>query len=209
MSNVQETIVPMNGYNLHLVNTTKYKTTYLLWRMRSELTEETVTLRSLLPQVLQNNSARYPTTMALRSHLEELYGAGFYVDLAKKGNSHIISFAMDVANEKYLSSDNLLLSEGLTFLNEVLFNPNIENNSFKADTVKNEKRGLKQRIASIYDDKMRFASNRMLEEMFKEDDYRLQSNGLAQKVDEITGKSLYEYYLQAFAEDELGFIHYW
>jgi predicted Zn-dependent peptidase len=203
MSNIQETIVPMNGYNLHLVNTTKYKTTYLLWRMRSELKEETVTLRSLLPQVLQNNSASYPTTMELRSHLEELYGAGFYVDLAKKGNSHIISFAVDVANEKYLSSDNRLLNEGLTFLNEILFNPNVENKSFQADTVKKEKRGLKQRIASLYDDKMRFASNRMLEEMFEEDDYRFQSNGLASKVDEITEKSLFEYYLKAFAEDEL------
>ena len=96
---------------------------------------------------------KYPTTTALRTYLDDLYGAGFFVDLAKKGEQHIMSFSIDIANEKFLKDSTPLLQKGIDFLAEVLLNPNIENESFHQETVEKEKRILKQRIQSIYDDK--------------------------------------------------------
>ena len=56
---------------------------------------------------------------------------------------------------------------------------------------------------SIYDDKMRYSSLRLTQEMCVEENYRLDASGIADKVEEITPESLYAYYERAFMEDEL------
>jgi len=203
MSVANETVIPKNGYDLHIVHTKKYKTNTLVWKMKAPLNAETVTLRALLPNVLQSSTKQYPTTTALRSYLDDLYGAGFYVDLAKKGEYHVMSFTVDIANEKFLKDSTPLLQKGINFLSQVLLNPNAENNSFHEETVEKEKRTLKQRIQSIYDDKMRYSSVRLVEEMCKGEPYALDANGLKDQIDKITAKSLYEYYQKAIQEDEL------
>ncbi|MBS4172584.1 pitrilysin family protein [Bacillus sp. FJAT-49736] len=203
MTVASEIIIPKNGFNLHIVKTKKYKTNTLVWKMKAPLEEKTVTLRALLPNVLQSSTKQYPTTTALRSYLDDLYGAGFYVDLAKKGEYHVMSFTVDIANEKFLKDSTSLLQRAIDFLAEVLLNPNVENNSFHAETVEKEKRTLKQRIQSIYDDKMRYSSVRLVEEMCKGEPYALDANGIKDQVDSITASSLYDYYVKALNEDEL------
>ena len=54
-----------------------------------------------------------PTTAKLRSYLDELYGATIYVDLAKKGEYHVISFTIEIANEKFLSRSNATTSKSI------------------------------------------------------------------------------------------------
>lgn len=203
MAPLAEKISEMQGYKLHVISTDKYKTNTIVWKMKAPLTKEDVTLRALLPQVMQSSSAKYSSTALLRSYLDDLYGALFFVDLAKKGEYHIMSFSMEIANEKFLSDPSPLLRKGFEFLAEVLTNPNVNGNSFDSVTIEQEKRALKQRIQSVYDDKMRYSNARLIEEMCKEEPYRLQVNGEADEVDPITSESLYEYFLKAFKEDEL------
>jgi predicted Zn-dependent peptidase len=200
---VNEIIKKKNGFNLHIVKTNKYKTNTLIWKMKAPLTSETVTLRALLPNVLQSSTKLYPTTTALRSYLDDLYGAGFFVDLAKKGEYHVISFTIDIANENFLKDNTPLLKKGIDFLSEVLLNPNVENEAFHTETVEKEKRTLKQRIQSIYDDKMRYSSVRLVEEMCKGEPYALEANGEKESINPITSESLYHYYNTALNEDEL------
>jgi predicted Zn-dependent peptidase len=203
MDSTAEKIVKMQGYNLHVIETDKYKTNTFVWKMKAPLSKEDVTKRALLPHVLQSSSAKYPTTTALRSYLDELYGATLFVDLAKKGEYHIISFSLEIANEKFLSDPSPLLKRGFELLAEVLTNPNTFNNAFHKETVEKEKRTLKQRIQSVYDDKMRYSNVRLLEEMCKGELYALQVNGEASDVDLITSENLFEYYQKAFLEDEM------
>jgi predicted Zn-dependent peptidase len=203
METTTEKITEMQGYKLHVVETEKYKTNTFVWRMKAPLTKENVTMRALLPQVMQSSSAKYSSTTALRSYLDELYGATLYVDLAKKGEYHIISFSIEIANEKFLSDPSPLLKKGFELLSEILSNPNVKGDSFDQETVEKEKRTLKQRILSVFDDKMRYSNVRLLEEMCKEEPYALQVNGEAEDVDPITPKRLYEYYQQVFLEDEM------
>ncbi len=145
----------------------------------------------------------FPTTAKLRSYLDELYGATIYVDLAKKGEYHVISFTIEIANEKFLSDQTPLLKKAFEFLAEVITNPNIHGEAFDQKTVENEKRSLKQRIQSVYDDKMRYSNVRLIQEMCKDEPYALNVNGNLEDVDAITEQNLYEYYKRALAEDEL------
>jgi predicted Zn-dependent peptidase len=203
MDSTTEKIIPMQGYKLHVIETDKYKTNIFVWKMKAPLTKEDVTKRALLPQVLQSSTSKYPTTTALRSYLDELYGATLFIDLAKKGEYHIISFTLEIANEKFLSDTTPLLKRGFELLSEVLTKPNVLGNAFDQDTVNKEKRTLKQRIQSVYDDKMRYSNVRLLQEMCKDEPYALQVNGEAEDVEAITAEILFDYYNKAFSEDEM------
>jgi len=203
MELVKEHLVEKSGFTLHIIPTEKYKTNTIVWKMKAPLENETATYRALLPNVLQSNSKKYSTTSAFRSYLDELYGASFYTDVSKKGEFHIISFTIEVANEKFLQDKTPLLQRAIEFLSEVLQNPNVTNHEFDEATMQKEKRSLKRRIQSLYDDKMRYASVRLVEEMCKDEPYSIQASGEEDKVDEITGAALFEYYKRAFKEDKM------
>lgn len=203
MAVISENVRDMKGYKLHLINTGKYKTNTLVWKMKAPINAENVTLRALLPYVLQSNSKKYPSTALLRSYLDDLYGAVFYVDLAKKGEYHVISMIIEVANEKFLTDSTPLLKKAVEFLAEILTNPNTDGNAFNRETVEQEKRTLKQRIQSVFDDKMKYSNFRLIEEMCKDEPYALNVHGRIEDVDSITPEALYEYYQQAINEDEL------
>ena len=44
----------------------------------------------------------------------------FYVDVTKKGENHIISFTVDIVNEKFLSDSTPLLEKAFSLLSEAL-----------------------------------------------------------------------------------------
>ncbi|MFJ7939893.1 EF-P 5-aminopentanol modification-associated protein YfmF [Peribacillus sp. NPDC096622] len=203
MSIASDTITEKSGYKLHVVRTDKYKTNTLVLKMKASLTKEDVTYRALLPYVLQSNTSKYPTTPELRSYLDDLYGAGFYVDVAKKGEYQIISFTIDIVNEKFLSDPTPLLEKAFGLLSEVIFNPKKNGEAFDSKTVSNEIRSLKQRIQSISDDKMRYSATRLVEEMCKNEPYALEASGNLQDLETITPESLFAYYKKMLSEDEI------
>jgi predicted Zn-dependent peptidase len=205
MAVMDEIVKKMEGYDLHIVKTGKFKTNTLIWKMKAPLQKEDATVRALLPYVLQSSSSRFPATGLLRSHLDDLYGASLYVDLAKKGEYHVVTFSMDIANEKFLSDPAPLLRKAFEFLAEILLKPNAQDGKFNEETVRQEKRTQKQRIQSVFDDKMRYSNFRLVEEMCKGEPYALHVNGEMDEVDSITPEKLYQYYERAFAEDQLDF----
>ncbi len=139
MAVISESVKAMNGYKLHVVKTEKYKTNTLVWKMKAPLEKSTVTLRSLLPHVLQSSSSSYPSTGKLRAYLDELYGATLFVDLAKKGEYHVITISVEIANEKFLSDPTPLLKKAFQFLAEILTKPNVHEGAFDEGTVEKEK----------------------------------------------------------------------
>lgn len=203
MTDINEVVKKKQGYTLHIVKTDKYKTNNLVMKMKAPLDQETVTLRGLLPHVMQSSTKTYPNTTKLRTYLDELYGASFFTDLAKKGEYHIVSFSVEIANEKFLKDSEPLLEKGLEFLSDVILNPNIEDDQFDESTVEKEKRNQKVRIQAVYDDKMRYANSRLVEEMCKDERFALHVNGMKENVDSITSKELYEYYQNVISEDQM------
>lgn len=200
---INETMHELSGITLHTLNTSKFKTNTLVLKLKSALTEENVTKRALLPYVLQSATNTYKTSTELRIYLDELYGATLNVDLSKKGEFHIITFRIDIANEKFLKDSTPLVQKAINLLADVLLNPLVEDSYFSSSIVENEKRTLKQRIQSIYDDKMRYSSHRLVEEMCKNEPYRLAANGVKEDVDTITAQNLYEYYEQVLKTDDI------
>ncbi|WP_226665594.1 EF-P 5-aminopentanol modification-associated protein YfmF [Metabacillus litoralis] len=203
MSYINEQLVEVNGMSLHTISTTKFKTNTIVLKLLAPLNESDVTKRALLPYVLQRGTKSYPTSTSLRQHLDELYGATLHVDLAKKGENHIISFRMEIANEKFLKDSTPLIEKAVKLLSEIVLDPITENGVFKDDIVTQEKRTLKQRIQAVYDDKMRYSNLRLVQEMCKDEPYSLHVNGEIDQIDEITGQSLYDYYQKSIATNKI------
>lgn len=193
----------LNGLTVHTIQTSKYKTNTLILKMNAPLQEDTVTLRALLPYVLQSATASYPSTTKLRTYLDDLYGAALQVDLMKKGEWHDMTFRIDVANETYLKDTTPILKDALLLLGDILLNPALENGAFLSNIVEQEKRSMRQRIQAVFDDKMRYSNLRLVEEMCKEEPYHLHVNGRVEDIEAITPTSLYEYYKKVLEEDSI------
>lgn len=203
MKLMDQQIQELGGLRVHTIQTDKYKTNTFIFRFKAPLNEETVTERALLPYVLQSATEKLPSVIRLRQYLEELYGSSLAVDVSKKGEDHIISIYVDIANETYLQDAPPLFEKALSMLSDIVLHPATEGNGFLPSVVESEKRALIQRIEATYDDKMRYANERLIEEMCQVEPYRLSANGQKERVSAITNETLYDYYQQVLAEDEM------
>ncbi|WP_158738533.1 EF-P 5-aminopentanol modification-associated protein YfmF [Alteribacillus sp. YIM 98480] len=201
---LEEQVINKNGLDVHLVSTPKYKTTTFVLQIKSRLTQKTATERSLLANVLKSATNDYPSRKQIRLYLDELYGASFQADVQRKGENHILSLRLEAANEKFLKDNVPLFKKSLSFLREVLENPFFdENGSFSEKVIREEKRTLKQRMESIYDDKIRYANKRLLEEMCKDEPYSVHPYGEMEKIDEVTSETLMQEYKRMLQEDDI------
>jgi len=203
MREIKDSIYQVGPIRVHTIPTKKFKTNTLVLYMRAPLEEETVTKRAILPHILQSATTNLRSRKEIRERLAKLYGANFSVDVLKKGENHVLTFQIDVANEKYLKDSEPLFSEAVQLLSQVVLQPLTEDGAFAKKIVEAEKRSLKQRIQSIYDDKIRYANSRIVQEMCKDEPYGILVYGREEAIDELTSFQLFEYYKQALASDEI------
>ncbi|RSL33224.1 insulinase family protein [Salibacterium salarium] len=199
----EEQKIKVNGLDVHLIPTTKYKTATLVLQIKSKLTEETATKRALLANVLQSATKEFPSRKKLRLYLDELYGASFQTDVQRKGENHVITMRMETANERFLKEAPPLFQKSMSFLRNALEEPYLEEGRFSEKVIKEEKRTLKQRIQSIYDDKMRYANKRLLEVMCKDEPFAVHPYGDFDEVEAVTAKNLMDEYKRILKEDDI------
>ncbi len=182
------------GINLHVVKTNKFKTNLYAVFLATPLKRENVTLDALLTAVLRRGTATMKSQDMISKKLEEMYGASFDCGIEKTGDNHILKFYLEAINEEYLPEKEELQEKCLDILFDIIFNPLIENNSFKEEYVQGEKQNIKQIIESKIDNKAKYSLDRCIEEMFKDEPYGLYKYGYIEDLDTITSQSLYEYY---------------
>ncbi|SDY37504.1 EF-P 5-aminopentanol modification-associated protein YfmF [Thermoactinomyces sp. DSM 45892] len=204
-NNINMITQEVGDIHLHLWKTDKFKTTSIMLKINSPLSEETVTARALIPEILQSGTMDYPNRTMIKQKLDDMYGAVLMTDIQKNGDHHVITFRIDVVSERYLSSKVSLLQEALLLLHQIVMDPCLENDNdtFVKGIVEQEKRVLQQRIQSIYDNKMVYSSVRMTEELFAEDVYRLPEYGRIEDLDVLDSKAIYQVYKQMLQHDRM------
>ncbi|GGM21953.1 peptidase M16 [Paraliobacillus quinghaiensis] len=191
------------NYNLHVLESKKFKTIHIIVKMKAPLNRENITQRALLPFVLQQGTNRYPTASLFRRALDDLYGARLSIDGAKKGNNHIISFRMEIANPTYLSTEQNVVEEAIKFISETVYDPKTVGQAFDSGIVQREKQTLKQKINAVVDNKMSFANMRLIDEMCEDEAYRLHVHGYSEDLEDINEQNLYQYYQQLVSQDQM------
>lgn len=196
-----ETAVNLANMRAHLIPSKKFKTITIELKFKALINKNTVTKRSMLPFVLRKGSKQYPSAEHIQGKLDDLYGASFGIVGQKSGSYHVLSFHMEIANEKYIDGEASIIADTLRFINEVAFNPNVEDGHFDQDIVKREKQKLSNLLESIKDDKMGYANLRLVEEMSEGELYQVHPYGYEDEITKINTENLYDYYKHIINED--------
>lgn len=162
-----------------------------------------MTSTALTPFVLRRGTVSYPETRAFREQLEQLYGAGFGFDVYKRGDYQIVHFRMDTINDSFVKSPESLLRSSFAFLGEAFTQPVLENGAFRKSYVQTERDTVRKKLESIVNDKIRYAAERCIEVMCKNEPYRLHPLGERKDLDGITPEGLYESYQKWLQESVL------
>lgn len=204
MHNIDEKRVTEKGLNLHFIQSKKYKTLNIVAKLKAPLKKDTITKRAILPYILRQGTRRYPNRQDLQLKLDDLYGAVLSIDGAKKGDNHIISIRLELANPKFIPVETTsIIDEGIELFSDLLYNPNVTNNVFDEKVVNREKDTLKRKIQAIKDDKMSYANMRLVDEMCEGETYSLHVHGYEEDLDNISPANLYDYYNTIVTEDAL------
>ena len=184
-----------DGVKLHIISNNKFKTNLLAIFLTTPITREYVTYDAVLSSVLRRGSKNMPTQEEISKELENMYGAGFDCGLDKTGDNHILKFYLETINDSFIpQKDENMLKKGVEKLLEIVFNPLVENGKFKEEYVNQEKETIKQLIEGKVDNKARYALDRCIEEMYKNEPYGLYKFGYIEDLNEINASNLYEYY---------------
>lgn len=183
-----------SGVSIHNIETNKFKTNLFAIFITTKLDRETVTKNALLTSVLRRGCQKYQTQEEISKNLEQMYGASFDCGVDKSGDNHVLKFYLECINNEYLPNEENISKECFNILSEIVFNPYIENSGFKEEYIKSEKENLIQIIQSKIDNKSRYASERCIEEMYKDEPYGLFKYGYEEDLTEIIAQSLYDYY---------------
>ena len=183
------------GIKLHMLNTNKFKTNLIAVFLTTELNKENVTNNALIPAILRRGSKNMPTQEEISKNMEEMYGASFDCGLDKTGDNQVLKFYIETVNDNFLpKQDKGILKIAIQKLLEIVFNPYLENNSFKTQYVEQEKNNMKQKIEAKIDNKASYALERCIEEMCKNTPFGLYKYGYVEDLEKINEKDLYLYY---------------
>lgn len=185
-----------DGIKLHLLETDKFKTNLISVILTTKLGKDTVTKNALIPAILRSGTAKYKSQEEINKKLEEMYGATLDCGIDKSGDNQVIKFYIESINDEFINEENEnMLEKSINLLLEVVFNPYLENNSFKKEYVKQEKNNLKQIIEGRTDNKAKYALDRCIEEMYKNKNFSLYKYGSIEDLKEINEQNLYDEYI--------------
>lgn len=190
--------INMGSYNLHIIKTNKFKTITMEVNFRRKIKKEEITLRNLLKMMLLYTTKQFKTERDFIIETENLYDLKVVSSNMRIGNYSNLSFKIRFLNEKYTEKN--MNEYSISFLMDVLFNPNVENGSFKIDDLKILKNKLAKSIKKLSDNKIKYS---LLKLMSTTDNmpYSYNSYGDIEDLDKITENSLYQYYKNVLADD--------
>ena len=120
-----------DGVTLHLIINENFKTDFSVVFISIPLEKENITKNALIPAVIKNGSKKYNNYQLINEELEMLYGASFDCGLDKTGDNLVLKFYIESINDNFLPEKNENLEQVLNLLLEIVFNPLVENESFK------------------------------------------------------------------------------
>ena len=186
-----------NGIKLHTIKTEKFKTNLIAVMLTTKIDRKNITKNALIPAVLRRGTKFMQTQEEINKKMEDMYGASFDCGLDKTGDNQILKFYMETVNNEFLPQDaENMIKSSIEKIFEIIFNPYLENGVFKKEYVEQEKENIKQIIDGKIDSKARYALDRCIEEMYKNEPFGLYKFGYVEDLKDINEKNLYEYYLE-------------
>ena len=182
----------MNAYNLHVVNTKKFKTITVDICFREKINKDEITLRNLLKEIMVNASYDYPSERELIKATEELYDLKLLTSTYRIGNYNFLSMKIRFLDEKYTKKGMNYAS--IKLLLDLIFKPKLDADFEKC------KNKIEKSILSLNDNKVKYAISKLLEST-KDMPYSYNFYGNIEDLNKITIEDIKKCYENLLTND--------
>ena len=197
------TRIPLDrGVTLHHRRSDRFKTELLRVFLRAPI-DQNRTLRHLFAALLTRGTSGSPTRRALSARLQGLYGAGYGAAAQRIAGRHVLALRASTVAGRYLPGRPKNLKSLLGFLSEVLEGPAVESSGgVSVDVFEQERRNLLRDLAARFNNKGRYALDRLHEEMFAGHILADPDVGTAADVEAATPEAAMAEGMRVFSEGE-------
>lgn len=195
------------GITLNVIPTKQFKTTRINISFLTELSERSeLVMRTLLADLLETSSQKYPTQKDVALELSEMYGASFGTTVDRRGQVHSLNFILNCVNDNYLLEKIDLLAKSLAFLQEMIMRPLVDKQGFDQATFTRQKQNLKAYIEAVKDNKQTYAALKLQENYFETELQKVPLYGTVADLEELDATKLYHYYQKVIATDQVQIV---
>lgn len=186
----------VDGVNLNVIYTDKFKTNLLSINFMTPLNRKTAAMNALLPMVLRRGSGKYPNMAKINERMEFLYASSMGNNNYKRGEIHMRSINSWMLENSFVPDDTDVFGDTFDLIADVLFNPltDAETGVFLKSFVDGEKKSLIDSINAKINNKDQYAIMKCQQLMCKNEAYGIEETGSVEDVQRITPESLYEHY---------------
>ena len=118
-------------YNLHVINTSKFKTVTIRVNFKRPCIKNEITKRTLLSYLLTESCKEYDTRRKMEIEVENLYNLKYTSYNMISGNYNILCFEEEFINEEYTKPE--YFNKSINFIFNLILKPNIYNNRFNSN----------------------------------------------------------------------------
>ncbi|MDR0300067.1 MAG: insulinase family protein [Streptococcaceae bacterium] len=181
-----------NGLKIHLIQERKFKTVRIVVRFREALSKSSLAERTLLSSMFEVSSARFANSTEFETALAMNFGTRFSSGVSNKGLQHFLTLAMNVVEPRFVGENTL--KTAVDFLQAVIFQPKVENESFDEAIFSIEKTNLLHYFDTLLDDNAFLAAKGLYELFYEKEELRLSNMGSKDLIEKINATELYNYY---------------
>ena len=202
-----ETIQLLPGITLRCFPDSRFKQEGLSLQLVRPMCRGEAARNALLPAVLLRGCETAPDLRAITQRLDDLYGASVGAQLRRVGDYQTTGLSCSFMREEYALDGDRVFAPMLTFLEELLFRPKLQNGAFLPEYVESEKRNLLSAIAAQRNDKRTYATAQLTRRMCRGDSFGIPRLGEPEDVEAITAQDLYDHYQRILRESPIHIFY--
>ncbi len=191
--------IKLQNFNLHTIQTNKFKTITIKINFKRPLKKEDITKRNILSELLIKSTKKYHSERLLSIATEELYGINYSSYSLTSGRYGILGFNFSFLNEEYTETG--IIKEVIEFIKEIIFNPNIENDAFEEKSFSIAKNIVKDDIEITKENPNQYSLNRMYDLLDEKSFLSYHPEGDLEDLQKVTSKNLYDFYKDILQND--------
>ena len=191
----------MDGFNLHVIKTKRFKTISYNINIRFEDEKDTERYMGMLSRLLIQTSSHFDSLRDINVFCASIYDPSYNIRILSSGTQDILALSASFANEKYTEIG--MNEANFKFLTSFIFEPKIIDNGFDREVFEIQKEKLLEYYRTMKDRPQDYASGRLSEEMKTRKYDVMKLNEFIQSIESLTAEELYDFYKKIMKEGTL------
>lgn len=185
----------------------RFKQSCLSMQLLRPMCRREASLNALIPSVLLRGSRNAPDLQQITRRLDDLYGASVGALVRQIGDYQTVGFYAGFLSDRYTLGGDRIFEPMVDFLQELFFQPILQQGVFRRDYVKSEARNLISALETQKNDKRAYGMQQLMHHMCKADSYGVSRLGEIRELETITAQQAYTHYEHLLEESPVVFCY--